>query len=183
MKGKIKKIIRIILISLAVCRAAYLLMEFAMLIFDIYLPIKMTYLGSAKGNKSELFDEPSFWLNFRYLYCGEGYYCFLTQEEYEFEDNIQNCHFHDFDFDLEIKAGKMYIFSYGVPLKKMEYCKGHVTEIGHHYYNRAVFDKEDFEEGIYYFYEIDDVGIGSMMSEDMYWFEATHYEGIELKFP
>lgn len=121
MKEKIKRIIRIILISLAVCRAAYLLMEFAMLIFDIYLPIKMAYLGSAKGNKSELFDEPSFWLNFRYLYCGEGYYCFLTQEEYEFEDNIQNCHFHDFDFDLEIKAGKMYIFSYGVPLKKMEY--------------------------------------------------------------
>lgn len=168
MKGKIKKIIRIILISLAVCRAAYLLMEFAMLIFDIYLPIKMTYLGSAKGKMAEhYFDIPEHWLCYDYLCCGNGYDCFSTQKEFEFERQAARCNFHDFDFELEFREGKMYIYSYGVPLKKLEYSKWHITDIGHYYYSRAYFDKEEFQEGIYYFYEIDNVGIGNMGLEPL----------------
>lgn len=68
----------------------------------------------------------------------------------------------------------MYVYSYGVSLEKLEYHKGHLTIWGD-YYNRAKFSREKFQEGIYYFYEIDDVGIGDMSLEGMYFFEGQTY--------
>lgn len=55
--------------------------------------------------------------------------------------------------------------------------KGHLTVFGD-YYNRAEFEKEKFTEGVYYFYEIDDVGIGDMVLEGMYFWERQQY-GID----
>ena len=42
----------------------------------------------------------------------------------------------------------------------------------------AEFEKEKFTEGVYYFYEIDDVGIGDMVLEGMYFWERQQY-GID----
>lgn len=133
-----------------------------------YNRAEITYLGTAKGKESTRFDPPGFWLSFKYLYSGNGYDFFDSAGIYNYIKKETN--FHDLDFDLEIKKGKVYIYSYGVPIKKLEYYKGRTTVWGD-YYNRAVFSKEEFTDGIYYFYEMDDIGLGDMSLEDQYMFE------------
>jgi len=177
MKKKAKKCMLVVGIFLFIS-IAWIVFDAIRYVYNLfYTNIDITYLGKAEGVETDYFDPPTFWLEYRYLYCGNGYHYFTTYEGYE--RLCEECSLQNFDFNLKIHGNKMYIYSYGVPIDKLEYYKGHLTVFGD-YYNRAEFSKEKFKEGVYYFYEIDDVGIGDMLLEDMYFFERREY-GMEGK--
>lgn len=51
-----------------------------------------------------------------------------------------------------------------IPLKTLGYSKNGFTYAGA-FYNRARLDKKNYNKGVWYFYEIDDINIGDMSDE------------------
>lgn len=124
-----------------------------------YEPIELVYLGSGEGVLDKNFMcGPENYTKQQYLFCDYGY-GILDKE------TISRCNLHNLDFDLIIKKNKKYIYSYCVPLEKLEYCKNLLT-VNQEYYNRATCVTDEYQDGIYYFYEIDDINIGTMWYEE-----------------
>lgn len=122
-----------------------------------YKEIELTYLGSADGTwDTYFFCTPSYALKQNFLYCNFGYGLYGP-------GTAERCNLHNFDFNLEFRESKRYVYS-GVPIDKLEYCHNLYTKNGE-YYSRATFSKDRFQEGRYYFYEIDNIRIGSMALE------------------
>lgn len=125
--------------------------------FFVYRPVDMVYLGSAKGTwDSDFYFAPKRCMENDFLYYNMGY-AILD------EDVVNRCGMSDFDFQLEKKEGKICIYSYGFPIVRLMYDKTRTSRLGHYYYNKAVFSKDKFQDGIYYFYETDYIKIGDWM--------------------
>lgn len=122
--------------------------------FLMYKTVDMVYLGSAKGIwDSNFYPDSDECMENDFLYYNMGY-AVLGDE------TVTRCCMSDFDFQFKKRAGKIYVYSYGCPLIKLEYNRGKFSEEGI-CYNKAVFAKDKFQDGIYYFYEADDVPIGN----------------------
>ena len=129
-----------------------------MILFDffVYISVDVIYLGSAKGIwDSDFYFVPESCMENDFLYYNMGY-AILD------DDTINRCRMSDFDFQLEKKDGKIYVYSYGFPLVRLMYDKTRISTRGYHY-NRAVFSRDEFQDGTYYFYETDYIPIGDCM--------------------
>lgn len=68
------------------------------------------------------------------------------------------------DFDFIFNEEHYYICSYGYPLKELKYSVNY-TNAADKFYNRAKIDKKNYKEGVWYFYEIENIDIANMRNE------------------
>ncbi len=154
------KVIRwIVFIFLAVINGFLVCSVSVGVIKNMYTPVKLLYLGKAEGEWDENFTGSlSTCREYKFYYYEMGY-GLITK------DTVERCKMHNFDFDLKTD-GKQYIYCYASPILKLEYCKNRTTIFGD-YYSRAVYDKRDFQEEIYFFYEMEDIPIGTTEMENI----------------
>ena len=125
-----------------------------------YRSVDMIYLGSAKGIlDSRFYSVPEYCMENDFLYYNMGY-AVLDDKA------VSRCDMSDFDFQLEEKEGKICVYSYGFPIEKLMYNKTRTSKQGN-YYNKAVFSKDKFKDGVYYFYETDYIPIGDWSGEPL----------------
>ena len=81
----------------------------------MYKTVDMVYLGSAKGIwDSNFYPDSDECMENDFLYYNMGY-AVLGDE------TVTRCCMSDFDFQFKKRAGKIYVYSYGCPLIKLEY--------------------------------------------------------------
>lgn len=129
--------------------------------------IKLTYIGSAVGECPYFEDEnglinPEKWKEKKYVYCGCQSYRIFKKEDH-IKAFSEKCNL-KYNFEFTFRDGHRYVCAYGYPLKALEYLDKEITHLGT-FYNRAKIDKDSFNEGVWYFYEIEDINIGDMLDE------------------
>lgn len=134
---------------------------------DYNREIKLTYIGSAYGECPYFTEEdgnvyPERWADRKYVYNYCQSYISIKSEKgiraFSEECNLK------LEFGFVFNEGHNYICAYGYPLKELKYSEIYTTDSGW-FYNRAKIDKENYKEGVWYFYEIEDVNIASMLEE------------------
>lgn len=134
-----------------------------------YKKIDLNYIGSISGNCSFFMNEndetvSKEWEKRAYVYNGcQSYISFRGTEG--FEAIAEACSFDSNDFTYDFKEECQYICAYEYPLASLEYSEKYITLNGRQYYNRARLDKKNYEKRMWFFYEIEDVNIGSMEAE------------------
>lgn len=129
--------------------------------------VELTYLGSATGECPYFKDEnglvdPEKWKEKKFVYCWcQSYVCF--KQEDHIKAFSEECNL-NYNFDFTFREGHRYVCAYGYPLKTLGYSKYGFTYAGA-FYNRARLDKKNYNEGVWYFYEIEDINIGDMSFE------------------
>ncbi len=132
-----------------------------LLIKNRYRPVILSYLGCAEGKKNGGFFKKESYSEFEYLYCNAGYWVGDTLEEL-IEWNVDKPE--EVEFEVNTRKDMMYICSWHVPLKSFEYAPG-CHPIGGGNYNRATFFRDQYQEGVCFFYEAADINPGSMVLE------------------
>lgn len=126
-----------------------------------YRPVELTYLGCAEGKEGGSDFTPVAFLDFQYLACGLGYSVSDNLEDLV-RSNVENPE--EVNFEMTQKEGRMYLCSWHVPLERLEYTsEDNPIEGGHK--NRATFFREEYQEGVCFFYEAEDIDPCSMVLE------------------
>ena len=140
------------------------------LLHDLYIPYRklmFEYVGSASGKLSIIKSEPEEWEQEKYVYnTFEGYFS-VRKKGWDF--CVKECEWHDFDFQPELKEDEEYVCTYGYRLKTLEYLHKNKTKMSKGYYNRATLYKDDYQDGVYFFYKLkgkNDIHLGSMSEEN-----------------
>ena len=80
---------------------------------------------------------------------------------------IERYGIYEFDFAPDIEAQKKYVMSYGYPIKSLQYTRKYTTKRDKGYYNRAKMDTENYQEGVWFIYKMEDIHLGNMIYEEV----------------
>ena len=131
-----------------------------------YKEIKIEYLGIMKGEDRQIFwIKPEDWTDEDiegYMYnFYTGYVTFYGQDIIDRYDNG------NYEFRLDIEDEQRYVMSYGYPIKSLQYTRKHTAKRDKGYYNRAKMDTENYREGVWFIYKMEDIHLGNMIYEEV----------------
>lgn len=148
MKNKKKNVI-ILLVSLI---SIFIILILLCMIYQLYMayykPLEFQYEGSALGNEDidvdTINDEKT----------NNGWTWHLLVEKGEWNNYLEVCEWHDFDFQPELKEDEEYICTYACRLKSLEYSPWRRTPISGRYDSLITLWTDDYQENVYYFYKV-----------------------------
>lgn len=131
-----------------------------------YKEIEIDYLGTMRGGRTQMFfKNPEEWTERDiegYMY---NYYTGYRTCSGEFI--IERYGIYEFDFEPDIDREKQYVLSYGYPIKSLQYTKEYKTKRDKGYYSRAKMDVENYQEGVWFIYKMEDIHLGNMIYEEV----------------
>lgn len=123
-----------------------------------YKEVEIEYLGSVSGDyRDEFFLEPDVWTGYRIdEYAYNRYMGYYTCE-----GGLVLSMF-EMDFTSDIDKDKQYVVSYDYPIKFLQYTKEYEGYGDEGYYNRAKMDVENYQEGVWFIYQMEDIHLRNM---------------------